>query len=46
MSLNDTWRSEADPLPGEAPLPELPDKMPPRLADQEPGVSEQAQPNP
>jgi Domain of unknown function (DUF4234) len=30
-SLNDVWRSEADPLPGQASPPELPDKMPPRL---------------
>jgi Domain of unknown function (DUF4234) len=37
-SLNGIWRSEATPLPGEAP-PELPDQMPPRLPDddQSPG---------
>jgi Domain of unknown function (DUF4234) len=31
VSLNDLWRSEADQLPGQAPLPELSDNMPPRL---------------
>jgi hypothetical protein len=30
-SLNAVWRSEATPLPGEAPPPELSDHMPPRL---------------
>jgi hypothetical protein len=34
-SLNGVWRSEATPLPGEAPPPELLDQMPPRLPDQE-----------
>ena len=34
-SLNGIWRSEATPLPGEAPPPELPDQMPPRLQDRE-----------
>jgi hypothetical protein len=34
-SLNGIWRSEATPLPGEPPPPELPDQMPPRLADRE-----------
>jgi hypothetical protein len=46
VSLNDVWRSEAEPLPGQAPLPPLPDTMPPRLADQEQSSSEQPQPNP
>jgi hypothetical protein len=45
VSLNDVWRSEADPLPGQAPLPQAPDTMPPRLADQEHAPSKQ-QPNP
>jgi Domain of unknown function (DUF4234) len=46
ISLNDVWRSEADLLPGQAPLPPLPDTMPPRLADQEQPRSEQPHPNP
>ena len=33
MSLNDLWRSEADPLPGQPPLPAAPDQMPPRLRE-------------
>ena len=33
VSLNDLWRTEADALPGQAPLPEPVDAMPPRLAD-------------
>jgi hypothetical protein len=32
ISLNDLWRSEADLLPGQPPLPGVPDQMPPRLA--------------
>jgi Domain of unknown function (DUF4234) len=32
-SLNAVWRSEATPLPGEGPPPELEDQMPPRLPD-------------
>jgi hypothetical protein len=31
ISLNDAWRTEADLLPGQAPLPEASDAMPPRL---------------
>lgn len=46
VSLNDVWRSEAEPLRGEGPLPPLPDTMPPRLEDQEQSRSEQPQPNP
>jgi Domain of unknown function (DUF4234) len=34
-SLNGIWRSEATPLPGEAPPPELHDQMPPRLPEHE-----------
>jgi hypothetical protein len=45
VSLNDLWRSEADPLPGQAPLPELPGTMPPRLEDEQ-QQAEQRQPNP
>jgi hypothetical protein len=32
ISLNDVWRSQAQPLPGEPPLPAPPDRMPPRLS--------------
>ena len=41
VSLNAVWRSEAAPLPGEAPPPEPADQMPPRVADdaQTPGGS-------
>lgn len=45
MSLNDAWRSEAEPLAGHASLPPLEETMPPRLADQEQSGSEQPQPN-
>ena len=31
VSLNDLWRSEADPLPGAPSPPQAPDPMPPRL---------------
>jgi hypothetical protein len=31
VSLNELWRSEADALPGQPPLPERTDAMPPRL---------------
>jgi Domain of unknown function (DUF4234) len=45
VSLNDVWRSEADPLPGES-LPAGPaDQMPQRLAPQQP-ATEQAPPAP
>jgi Domain of unknown function (DUF4234) len=44
VSLNDLWRSEADPLPGQSPPPELPDTMPPRLEDEQ--QHSQQQPNP
>jgi hypothetical protein len=33
VSLNAVWRSEASPLPGEAPPPEQADQMPPRVTD-------------
>jgi hypothetical protein len=33
VSLNGVWRSGADPLPGQGPLPELPDQMPLRIPD-------------
>jgi hypothetical protein len=35
VSLNDLWRTEADPLPGQAPRPKLAGAMPPRLEDDE-----------
>jgi Domain of unknown function (DUF4234) len=44
VSLNDLWRSEADPLPGHEPPPELPDTMPPRLESEQPRSDQQ--PNP
>jgi Domain of unknown function (DUF4234) len=44
VSLNDIWRSEADLLPGQAPLPAMPDSMPPRLPDEQ-VQSEQTHPN-
>jgi hypothetical protein len=34
VSLNDVWRSEAEPLPGQSPPPALPDQMPPRLPEE------------
>jgi Domain of unknown function (DUF4234) len=34
VSLNDMWRAEAEPLPGQPPPPESSDQMPPRLPDQ------------
>ncbi len=33
VSLNELWQSEADALPGQAPLPEPTSAMPPRLED-------------
>jgi hypothetical protein len=33
MSLNDVWRTEAEPLAGHPPLPPVADTMPPRIAD-------------
>ncbi len=45
ISLNDLWRSEAEALPGQAPPPELPDTMPPRLEDV-PQPQPEQQPNP
>ena len=36
ISLNDLWRSEADLLPGQPPLPDAPDQMPPRLPEDQP----------
>jgi hypothetical protein len=44
VSLNDIWRSEADLLPGQAPLPAMTDSMPPRIPDEQ-LQSEQTQPN-
>jgi hypothetical protein len=35
VSLNDVWRSEADVLPGQGPLPALPDALPPRLDEEQ-----------
>jgi Domain of unknown function (DUF4234) len=34
VSLNDVWRSEAEPLPGQPPLPEPQEQMPPRVAEE------------
>jgi hypothetical protein len=34
VSLNDVWRSGAEPLPGQSPPPALPDQMPPRLPEE------------
>lgn len=36
VSLNDVWRQEAEPLPGEAPPPGPADQMPPPLPAEEP----------
>ena len=36
VSLNEVWRTEADLLPGQEPLPPAQDAMPPRLENQEP----------
>jgi len=44
VALNDLWRSEADLLPGQSPLPPLPDQMPPRLDDEQQRRSEQSNP--
>jgi hypothetical protein len=44
VSLNDLWRSEAEPLPGGEPLPEVPDRMPPRLAPESPPPNDQPPP--
>ena len=41
VSLNDLWRAEAEALPGQAPPPELPDQMPPRLQQDEPQQQEE-----
>jgi hypothetical protein len=46
VSLNDVWRTEAEPLPGQASLPPVADTMPPRLPDQGQTPSEQSQPKP
>lgn len=46
-SLNAVWRSEAMPLAGEAPPPELGDRMPPRLEEsEEPVGPDQMAPRP
>jgi Domain of unknown function (DUF4234) len=34
VSLNDLWRTEAEPLPGQTSPPAPPDKMPPRLSEE------------
>jgi hypothetical protein len=46
VSLNDLWRSEAEPLDGQPPLPAMADGMPPRLADQQGLPSDVQEPNP
>jgi Domain of unknown function (DUF4234) len=43
VSLNDIWRQEADPLPGQEPPPELTDQMPPRLEEEPPRQPEEQQ---
>ncbi|MGB0091455.1 MAG: DUF4234 domain-containing protein [Solirubrobacteraceae bacterium] len=43
VSLNDVWRADADPLPGEGPPPALPNEMPPRLPDTELPVRDEQQ---
>ena len=43
-TLNELWRSEANPLPGEEPPPALPDQMPPRLEDVDERQPEPQQP--
>jgi Domain of unknown function (DUF4234) len=45
VSLNDLWRSEAEPLPGQPPPPAPPDTMPPRLPE-EPQRSDSAEQGP
>ena len=45
VSLNDLWRSEAEPLPGGEPPPELPDTMPPRLEHEQSPQTEQPPPD-
>jgi hypothetical protein len=44
VSLNELWRSEAELLPGQGPLPEAPDVMPQRL-ESEPVATEEQHPN-
>jgi hypothetical protein len=48
VSLNDLWRSEGEPLPGQPPPPAPPDEMPPRLPEkpQRSDSSEQGPPAP
>ena len=43
VSLNSLWRSAADLLPGQQPLPAAADGMPPRLTEQQEARSEQPQ---
>ena len=45
VSLNDIWRAEAEPLPGQALPPEAANQMPPRL-DQTPAGTESSRPEP
>src|SRR5690348_11275148 len=42
VALNELWRTEADTLPGQAPLPEPVDAMPPRLEDGDPAHQKEA----
>jgi Domain of unknown function (DUF4234) len=42
VSLNDLWRSDAEPVPGQTPPPAPADEMPPRLSD-EPRRSESSE---
>jgi hypothetical protein len=46
VCLNELWRSAAELLPGQPPLPAPAEQMPARLPDEQEAPSEQAQPNP
>jgi hypothetical protein len=41
ISLNEVWRTDAELLPGQPPLPPRPDPMPPRLEPDQQGQPEQ-----
>ncbi len=46
VSLNELWRSEAETLPGHAPLPATADGMPSRLSDEQQLPADPQDPNP
>jgi hypothetical protein len=46
VCLNELWRSAADLLPGQPPLPAPADEMPPRLANEQESPAQQPQSNP